>query len=133
MGMYTELYIACRIRGDVPIEVINILNHMFSVDAEPEKLPEHDFFKCHRWGCLGTGSSYYFVPESVSCFRRDSINSGYTLISRSDLKNYDDEIAKFIDWIKPYIEGEPYDHIGHYRYEENDKPTLLFLGDINND
>lgn len=129
MGMYTELYIACRIKGDVPVEVIDVLNYMFGGGDTPKNIPEHDFFECDRWGCIGTGASYYFVPESLSCFRRDSLGDGYTLISRSDLKNYDGEIAKFIDWVKPYIEGGSYDHIGHYRYEEHDKPTLLFLGE----
>ncbi len=127
--MYTELYICCKIKKELPGDVLAILNHLFSENwpkITSTELPEHEFFKCDRWSCIGSMASYYFVPESINLFKYDDIGNYYTLISRSDLKNYDNEIAKFIDWLMPYIEMDSGDYIGHYRYEEDIIPTLLF-------
>jgi transposase InsO family protein len=47
------------------------------------------------------------------------------------LKNYDNEIKHFIDWLTPYIDQEDGECIGWSWYEEDDKPTLLFKGKVN--
>lgn len=132
MGMYTELYIAVEIKKDTPEDVINILKYLFDHDrddfrTEPENLPGHDFFKCERWMCIGSMASFYFQPKATSKFYKQL--EYYFITSRSDLKNYDGEIKKFLDWVMPYIEAYDGDHLGHYRYEENDQPTLIFYKD----
>ncbi|MDO7204281.1 hypothetical protein Q5M85_09125 [Paraclostridium bifermentans] len=43
------------------------------------------------------------------------------------MKNYDNEIDKFIDWIKPYVEGSWYKFLGYKRNEENKEPKLIYL------
>lgn len=43
------------------------------------------------------------------------------------LKNYDDEIDKFFDWLNPYIEGIPGQCIGYKWHEYDDAPTLVYL------
>jgi hypothetical protein len=126
MGMYTELYMSASLRRDTPEIVKNVILYMFNGDTEePEELPKHMFFNCHRWDMLGSCSSYYFTPFALS----KTINDGRVVYftTRSDLKNYDDEIALFIDFIKPHIEGDG--HIGHYRYEEDREPTLIYNGE----
>jgi len=125
MGMYTELIIKCSIKEDVPDFVIDILDKMFNDHgAEIFDLPDHEFFKCERWDWIGSSSSYYHTPFALSKFQHDEISSD--LFSRSDLKNYDCEIEKFINWIMPYIDEEPGHCIGWEWYEEDEKPTLLF-------
>lgn len=124
MGMYTELVFKADIKSDLPADVRTILHAMFSprdvakVDVE---LPDHPFFKCPRWQMIGACSSYYHIPWATSRFEDDYI------FSRSDLKNYDDEINKFIDWVKPYIAAPPGHCIGWSWYEESNVPTLILM------
>lgn len=40
------------------------------------------------------------------------------------LPRYDHEWEHLIDWLKPFIETEG--HIGHYRYEGSELPTVLY-------
>jgi hypothetical protein len=121
--MYTELYLAVQIKPSAPMDV---LEYMFNGGEEPAQLPDHEFFKCDRWHSVGSGSSFYFVPDALSKLFPPNHTGSRTLITRSDLKNYDGEILKFIDWIDPYIDASDGDHIGHHRYEEEELPTLLY-------
>lgn len=123
MGMYTELIFKAEIRGDIPNEVRAVLHHLFNDGEAPTTLPDHEFFKCDRWGMVGKCSSFYHVPFALSRY-----TDGY-IFSRSDLKDYDDEIRKFVDWVMPYIRAEEGACIGWSWYEEADLPTLLFFHD----
>jgi hypothetical protein len=130
MGMFTEMYLAVRLVEDVPEDVLNVLKYMFGGEQdEPEVLPEHEFFECHRWASLGRSASHYFIPFATSVFRYNDIANNYFLVVRTDLKNYDSEITKFLSWIDDYIDACEGEHIGHFRYEEDDKPTLVYKGD----
>jgi len=123
MGMFTELVLKCGIKSDAPEDVKLILRNMFNGEGdirEIDNLPEHEFFKCERFHHLGSCSSYYHIPWATSKYAEDYI------FSRSDLKNYDNEISKFIDWLMPYIDEKPGYCIGWSWYEEETKPTLLF-------
>lgn len=126
MGMYTELVLKCRIIEKAPEEVMHILSYLFNRSGERENLrdlPNHPFFELSRWGMLGGCSSYYHHPKALSSFQT---GIGNYLFSRSDLKNYEGEIASFLDWLRPYLENETGECIGWEWYEEDEKPTLLF-------
>ncbi len=116
MGMYTELVISTRVKNDpVPVE---ILKYMTGRGEPPLTLPEHSLFTTPRWQFMLMGGSYYFVPRSITLFEFDNIGQDWAFISRSDFKNYDDEIAKFIDWLRPHLSDRD-EMIGYYRYEES--------------
>lgn len=123
MGMYTELVLKVRLTEDTPRD---ILNHMFGDGPEPVTLPDHDFFKSHRWSFIGKSSSFYHHPEPTSSFPKFDYTSSDYLFSRSDLKNYGNEIALFMDWLQPYIDAEPGYCVGWEWYEEDNAPTLLY-------
>lgn len=126
MGMYTELFIQCRLRKDdmIPDYVVPILQFMMGDGEVEPPLPGHRFFRTDRWCHMLRSNSYYLTPISVSKLQAD--HSGqYTFIARCDLKNYDREIEEFIDWLTPYIDASDGEVIGHRRYEEETLPTLL--------
>lgn len=127
MGMYTELVLKVRLEKSIPEDVKNILKFLFSDKEEPSIIPDHPFFQCERWQCVGRCSSFYHHPESVSSFNEEG--SSYAIFSRSDLKNYDSEIGKFIDWLTPYLMHRR-KCIGWTWYEEEQEPTLLYLKDF---
>lgn len=122
MGMYTELVVKCNLQDNLPEEVENVLQYLFNRKTNiPKEVPKHPFFSCPRWTMIGSCSSYYHVPFALSKYEE-----GY-IFSRSDLKEYDNEIEYFFDWIRPYIETYGTKIcIGWSWYEEDDKPTLIF-------
>lgn len=131
MGMYTELVCAFNLKEETPTEVIGILERMCDGDIQDLnliELPDHNLFKSARWKFMLKSDSYYFDGDSHSTIRNDSIG-GYYVTIRCNLKNYDDEIEKFIDWVKPYISygGNGDYFIGYSRYEESKEPTLIYV------
>lgn len=120
MGMYTELVLKCEVVDDIPATVKAMLEFLFNDGQEPTELPDHEFFKCERWRSIGKCSSYYHTPFALSRF-----SEGY-IFSRSDLKNYDGEIEKFLAWVRPYLDVPEWrDVIGWTWYEEAEAPTLI--------
>jgi len=99
MGMYTELIFDATLKKDTPEEVINILKYMISDDLNNiPKIPKHDFFKATRWKYLFKSPAYL-----RKLWFNDDLKT-WIISARSNIKNYDSEIEKFLDWIKPYIE-----------------------------
>lgn len=126
MGMYTELHFNSELKKDLPEDVLKTLQYMIDHENEPTDLPEHELFKCDRWTMLFTCDSYYFDADTHSTLRFDEISNAYYLCVRANLKNYDSEIEKFIDWIEPYLKKFEGEFLGFYRYEKNKQPTLIY-------
>lgn len=128
MGMYTDFCFDVIIRSNVPDHVVTILNQMRDLDDSLDKiLPDHQFFRCDRWMQIGHCGSAYFPAEPRFIFEKESFSNDYVLNLRCNLKNYDDEIKHFIDWIKPYVDADPGEFLGFYRYEESAHPTLVYM------
>ncbi len=125
MGMYTELVFKADIDKELPVQVRKVLEYMFNGNPQPETLPDHKFFQTSRWDALGSMSSFYHIPWATSRYENDYI------FSRSDIKNYSDEIELFIDWVTPYLNlclDEDEDKcVGWYWYEESSKPNLIMV------
>jgi hypothetical protein len=138
--MYTELIFGAKIKRDIPQEAITALRFMFDDEYynecqgnTPSCLPNHPFFKRARWKYMTRCISYYFgVSVSHRLFKDDKeISNCFVVSSRSNLKNYDDEITHFIDWIKPYCESGSGNRqcIAIVCYEQDDEPHMIFLKD----
>jgi hypothetical protein len=142
MGMYTEFVFGGALHDDVPDHVVAILRYLVepigSKQAETYfrqlKIPDHPFFQTDRWQGIAISSSCYFgynQPHSALVY--DEINRHWVVAIRSSIKNYNHEIEKFVDWIRPYIRkgsGEQ-DFVGYSLYEADVTPTLYYLnGDV---
>lgn len=110
MGSYTRFNCKIRLRHDTPPEVINILKMCTSKDENetfdicPVALfNTSDFFKCRWWVSLFSSKN---LDDSLggSKFYQKS-NNRWVLEIDTDFKDYDDEINKFLDWIKQYVAG----------------------------
>lgn len=122
MGMYTELLFKASLKPNIPSPDKEVIDWLFSDDVEwpyNGELPDHPFFECPRWMSVTRCSSYYHHPASV----RSKVDS--YIFCRADLKNYDDEIAQFFDWIIPFLDESPGQVIGWEWYEEDNEPTLI--------
>ncbi len=121
MGMYTELVIKCALKRSLPDDANNVLKYLFGdADESPINLPEHNFFKRERWKAIGRSNSYYHIPGCCNFY------DGYYLFSRSDLKDYDQEIENFLDWIDPYITGKKGGFIGWEWHEGWHQPDFIY-------
>lgn len=129
MGMYTEINVCFDLRQDVSMDVVGIL-HALIDDVELPSLvvlPKHEFFRCDRWKMVCCCGSYYFDGLTHSIMSFDMISKTWKVNIRANLKNYDSEIEKFLDWLVPYIKTCGF--IGYARYEEFDDPTLVYIED----
>ena len=126
--MYTELVLNSRFIDNTPKDVIEALQWMLEANPEDEKpLIEHPLFELIRAKFMLRMGSFYFVPEHSSKMISGFDDGKFTHLSiRCDLKNYENEIETFLDWICPYLDDE---FLGYMRYEEDDDPTLIYQVD----
>jgi hypothetical protein len=125
--MYTELIFGARLKETTPKEVIDTIKYMVG-DLEEE--PENLAFETTSGRNVLRGCSYYFgVQTSVSKFYYDDITKSWTLSSRANIKNYEDEIGQFLNWIKPHIKyGSGSRNMYAVKiYEEENEPTIYYL------
>lgn len=127
MGMYTEFHFNSMLKKDTPSEVIDVLRYMVRDGEATEPLwPMHPLFSSDtRWKVMLICDSAYFDSDTHSTLRFDDIAQRWFLCVRCNFKNYDDEIAKFLDWISPYLDKYPGEFLGFYRHEETETPTLI--------
>src|SRR3990167_6474879 len=127
MGMYTELIFGARLKETTPNEVIETLKYMGGdLETKPEKLA---FETSTGRNVLRGGSFYFGVHSAVSKLFYDDIANAWALSSRANIKNYEDEIEQFLEWIKPYIDsgsGER-EMYAIKIYEEQAEPTIYYL------
>lgn len=123
MGMYTEIYVNVDLVGDLPEEVLNVLKAVVGEQGYCHYLEGFP----NRWGYLFNSGSYYTPNTSVKNLTYDTISGQWSLLGKGDLKNYDNEIQEFFEWIMPYVEDEGF--MGYYRFEESLEPILVFKGD----
>lgn len=122
MGMYTEIYINVDLKEDTPEDIIDALKVMCGesdTDSAIQGKPE-------RWRYLFNNGSYYTPSTSCANLTYDHISKQWSLLGKGDIKNYENEIEQFFEWIMPYIDGKPGDFIGYTRYEEYQQPELIF-------
>lgn len=105
MGSYTTLVCKIKLRKDTPDEIINflkkvIINH--SDDIPTDNYFYHEFFKCERWNDLFTSLNW---SDDIQGGKFYVEKENWVIYLQTEFKNYDNEIDKFIDWIKPYVLG----------------------------
>lgn len=132
MGMYTEFYFRADIKdGDAADWLDKQINGDEAewFESEPQTpLKDHALFTTHRWRSVFIGGG------SVSHESRSPTFYGNRLVLSSSLKNYDDEIENFINWITPHLKMFPGEYLGYSLYEDStddskdyrDHPTLYF-------
>lgn len=127
MGMYTEFHFNVELKTDTPQSVLDILKFMLDPKAESAQppVPEHPFFDSERWRWLFVMDSYYFAADTHSTLRFDDLAQSHFLCVRSNIKNYNQEIERFVNWIMPWVYAQEGGFLGFHRYEESEDPVLI--------
>lgn len=79
---------------------------------------------------LFRGGSYYFaINNPVNKMWLDNIDKCYHISTRSNIKNYSNEIETFLEWIKPHIESGSgnRDMYAIVIYEDCSEPIIYYL------
>lgn len=125
MGMYTELIFGASLKKDTPDEVIETLQILCGIKDVPENF---DYPKRNPF----YAQSYYFgVSSSIPFMYFDDTCKTWIVSTRGNVKNYDNDIEYFLEWIKPHIESGSgiRDMYAIVTYEEASEPTIYYLYD----
>src|SRR5258706_11707048 len=126
MSMYTQLHLGIILNKDISNETKELLNYMLgNTDFHPA-LPDHSLFQCDRWSSMLRCDSYYFDYKTTHHFEYDKIGDHYWFNVTTNLKNYNDKIMKFLDWIHNFMEKSYSDDMcGYSHYEEDEDPFII--------
>ena len=134
--MYTELIFGCKLSKSTPKVCLDALNHVIN-GKEDDTVSEEvqSFITKYSLDYLCWCSSYYFgVCESISKMWYDSISNSWRISIRSSIKNYNNEIERFLDYIKNYVERGSGDReiYAYVTYEKAEFPTIYALTGVYN-
>ncbi len=129
--MYTEFVFGVSLYNNTPNEIITILDVIVNNKEIELILPDHKLFSSNRYKAIANCCSYYFgFSDSFSTFSSipDRISKEYLLSIRSSIKNYNNKIELFVDWLRPYINSGSgsNDLLGYMLYEEAVVPYLFY-------
>ena len=99
MGSYTEIIFGVSLKSNTPKDVIDSLKFIIGkTGIKPDNCPFED--------SIFLSSSYYFgVNKPINKIWFDEVSNQCSVSIRCSLQNYKGEIAKFLSWIKPYIDS----------------------------
>ena len=142
MGMYTELVFDTELSLEKLPEIEEVLKHMLGESNEmessslslPSQLPVAPLFRTRLWERMLCSGSFYFNGETHSELKVMTEYNIATLTVRCNLKQYSQEIEKFLDWIHSYDKtnwntshAPEKTFKGYMRYEEDIHPTLIYF------
>lgn len=125
--MYTELIFGASLKKETPLAVINALKYMIGeLKEKPSDFPLPEG-RC-EW-LFQSGNYYFAVNNSVKTMWFDDIGKNWVISTRSGIKNYENEIETFLEWIKPHLDqgSGSRDMYAVVIYEEQDEPTIYYL------
>ena len=128
MGMYTELIFGATLKEKTPAYITQAFDCVINDNSDIKLSGETEqFIDEYSLQKLIWCSSYYFGARNnkPSCVF-DKIANTWCISFRANCKNYQGEIEKFIEFIKPYVEygSGPTNIFAIDQYEETDYPTL---------
>lgn len=87
MGMYTQFIVDCKLKRETPCEIIKCLQDMIN-------------------GVDNNLFTYFRNPLDNYCQTNNYPKSfdDLTLKAHGDIKNYYNDIGRFVEFIKPYVE-----------------------------
>lgn len=105
MGYYTQLKFSCQLSKDAPLDILEKLCNdtiykeitgyeqpsISTVNELPNLPIDHSFGKTHRWDQIFGSVNTKFNKKRK------------TLKIHCDIKAYEDDYEKLIDWLRPFI------------------------------
>lgn len=119
MGNYTELKVDIVLKSDTPEDARLLLDALIAGETDAtikEIKPTHVFWHTYRFDFLGR-SNCEGDPEDFASYEFPNLKI------RCSVKNYDQILQKFLQWVLPYVEAIT----GTYHYEEYSHASEVVL------
>lgn len=157
MGMYTEFIFGCELSKATPRVCVEALDYVINGEEkkpkyeDPKNWEEEEFNKNYIertlednaiksfidqydfWRLFKCSSYYFGAANPIGKFYYDHISDSYHISTRADLKNYEDQIETFIDYIKPFVKngsGDGHQIFAYAQYEEDEFPTIYGIDGV---
>lgn len=143
MGNYSTLKLSVDLKTDEE-ELVNVLDFMMSrrthKNAQTELVEQegitldHKLFQTERWARMlhGGMSEFDEMSEPVLTYERVPNTEFDNYIHFSchfTIKNYDDEIGCFLDYLSNYLYSKEGTVVGFFYYDEWERPTSIAVVD----
>lgn len=127
MGMYTEIRTDFVVSDASARQILDQMMDGTAADIPQEFLPDHPIFRTTRWCYLFTMTSAYF--DTYYRERHEDIPLGQVRYKTcANLKNYEDDIRLFANWIRPYCIPQK-TPIVTQRYESSQDTVTCYYAD----
>ena len=119
MGMYTDFALKFSIeKNNKDFDyILSVLAHVSGVDVRtpPVEMPDHPFFQTSRCDMMARSGRSFIVNQDYM--------SWVDVMLIGEFKNYENEIAHFINWISPHL----YDNLTGYSHYEGSEHTVPYF------
>jgi hypothetical protein len=119
MGSYTQLAFGAKLKSSTPSEVIEFLQ---ADNKEQKELRiKYEFLNIVQICDSCDNDVSWYQKIWFDYIWQDKESNCYYVITDCSIKNYNDEIEEFLEWIKPYID---YGVISDKEYKIRENPKL---------
>ncbi len=124
--MYTELIFGASLKADTPESAVKTIQALIDDDMEAVRLNSGLVFSRNPFN---SGHGYFGLDRPVLAFWQSEYTKQWHLSTRSNLKNYEQDIELFLEWIKPLIDqgSGVRDMYAIVTYEECEEPAIYYL------
>lgn len=114
MGDYTRINLRVILKPDTPESVLNMLVYSYKYEDDPTHWPDYANLpeREQRHPFLSKRHADSLLGDAVSCHdNEDSPNeksldrATFAYVCSTELKNYDNDIESFLDWLSPFVAG----------------------------
>jgi hypothetical protein len=126
MGLYTELVIACELRPNPPLSVIQEIKWWIGeIEYDPQwaRLTNNTDSPPWYYDVLNSYSPDF--PGEARCTLTTCAQDTYCLTIRTSRKNYNLEYEHFLQWLAPHSATEGF--VGSIRSSIEDSPRLIYF------
>ena len=128
MGSYTQFFFNATLDLRDHPEVLKLLVHIRKHEYDLLIKPDHDLFSTERWDSLFHCKNWDEHTMGMRLYHCVGKEGRYDLKINSEFRNYDSEIAKFVDWIHPYVAGrKKRQYVGWHLYEHAERRTNIYI------
>jgi len=118
------------LQKNVPKHVVNLLKYLMRNIETPfhediERTREIPFFDCRQWNMIATGTSVHYTLDGTSKLIKE-YDGIYIIFIKSSIRNKDNAIALFLDWMLPYIDSITDTYLG-YSDDDKDDDIIHYL------
>jgi hypothetical protein len=130
MSEFTELSFDAKLRKDIPEGVLTTLQYMVEAQEKARSPsppdPDEGLFATKSWHVM-LRSDEANLSYRRSTLRYDDVAAAYILCVQCSLRNDEDQIEKFVDWVSSHVDEPDGKLLGFHRLHPSKWPTPIHM------